>query len=107
MIARGEPLDRSARFALRLIALVLYAAGFLLFMNLGAKKFDRYLLPAYLPLALIAGIGYAALGAWLSKLFRSSVERWIMPCAAGHRTRRPGRIRPARRSPTISATTIR
>ncbi len=82
LIARGEPLDRRrVRFALT--ALVLYAAGFLLFMNLGAKKFDRYLLPAFLPLALIAGAGYASAGAWLSKLFRSSVERWIMPLLLG------------------------
>ena len=47
--------------------LLLYAVSFLLFMNIGAKKFDRYLLPAYLPLALIAGCGYAALGAWLQE----------------------------------------
>jgi hypothetical protein len=30
----------------------------MLFMNIGAKKFDRYLLPAYLPLNLIAGAGW-------------------------------------------------
>ena len=77
-VARCKPLDRtSVRFAVA--ALLLYAAGFLLFMNLGAKKFDRYLLPVYPPLALIAGMGYAALGSWLSGLFRSSVARWVMP----------------------------
>jgi hypothetical protein len=38
--------------------LLLYALGFMLFMNIGAKKFDRYLLPAYLPLELIAGVGW-------------------------------------------------
>lgn len=39
-------------------ALLLYALCFMLFMNIGAKKFDRYLLPAYLPLELIAGVGW-------------------------------------------------
>ena len=77
-IARGKPMERtSVRFAVA--ALVLYVAGFLLFMNLGAKKFDRYLLPAYPPLALLAGTGFAALGAWLSRLFRSSLARYVMP----------------------------
>lgn len=81
-IVHAEPLDRrTVRFVVG--ALALYAVGFALFMNLGAKKFDRYLLPAYLPLALIAGVGYAALGAWLSKLFRSSMERWVQPVLLG------------------------
>jgi hypothetical protein len=43
-----------------ILLLFLFAALFTLFMTLGAKKFDRYLLPIYLPLDLIAGIGWAA-----------------------------------------------
>jgi len=56
---RDEPLANSARRATVWI-LLLYALLFGLFMNLGAKKFDRYLLPAYLPLELVAGIGWVA-----------------------------------------------
>ncbi len=49
---------------LALFALVL-AAG----MTLGAKKFDRYLLPAFPALAVIAAIGWVALGSWLTRWF--------------------------------------
>lgn len=41
-----------------LLALAAYALLFGLFMNSGAKKFDRYLLPSHLPLLLIAGMGW-------------------------------------------------
>ncbi len=76
--ARRPPFDRPGpRFAAT--ALALYAVGFLLFMNLGAKKFDRYLLPSYLPLALIAGGGIVALGAWLSERRRATLLRWAQP----------------------------
>ena len=72
--ARRPPFDRPApRFAAATLAL--YAVGFLLFMNLGAKKFDRYLLPSYLPLALIAGGGIVALGTWLSERRRARFSR--------------------------------
>ncbi|MEZ4705747.1 MAG: glycosyltransferase family 39 protein [Caldilineaceae bacterium] len=48
--------------------LLLFAAGYGLFISLGAKKFDRYLLPAYPPLALVAGVGWAALVQWMPGL---------------------------------------
>ncbi len=58
LIGRVHPLhDRRVRWMLG--TLLLYALGFILFMNIGAKKFDRYLLPTYLPLELIAGAGWA------------------------------------------------
>jgi hypothetical protein len=38
--------------------LLLFALLFLAFMSLGAKKFDRYLLPSYLPLELVAAAGW-------------------------------------------------
>lgn len=46
-------------------ALVLYVALFTIMMTLGAKKFDRYLLPIYAPLDLIAGLGWVAAARWL------------------------------------------
>ena len=39
--------------------LLLYALLFMLFMDIGAKKFDRYLLPVYPALNLLAGMGLA------------------------------------------------
>jgi 4-amino-4-deoxy-L-arabinose transferase-like glycosyltransferase len=45
--------------------LVLFAAFFTLLMSLGAKKFDRYLLPVYAPLDLVAAIGWVAAAGWL------------------------------------------
>lgn len=44
--------------------LLLFALLFTAFMTLGSKKFDRYLLPAYFPLALVAGVGWTALTRW-------------------------------------------
>ena len=51
---------RQATMGLLLFALVL-AAG----MTLGTKKFDRYLLPAFPALAVIAAAGWGALGHWV------------------------------------------
>ena len=60
LLARLAPFqDRRARWVLGM--LLLYGLGFMLFMNVGAKKFDRYALPAYLPLELIAGAGWVTL----------------------------------------------
>jgi hypothetical protein len=46
---------------LTLLGLVLMAFFFNIFMTLAAKKFDRYLLPVFPPLDLVAGLGWAAL----------------------------------------------
>lgn len=60
--------------------LMVYAAAFTLFMNLGAKKFDRYLLPAYFPLALAAGVGWSALVVALGRVWgRWAI--WLLPGA--------------------------
>lgn len=40
--------------------LLFFTVMFTLFMTLGAKKFDRYLLPIYPPLDLVAGVGWIA-----------------------------------------------
>ncbi|HYN89651.1 MAG TPA: glycosyltransferase family 39 protein [Ardenticatenaceae bacterium] len=50
------------------LALVLFVALFTLFMTLGAKKFDRYLLPVFAPLDLLAGMGWVAAASWLRAL---------------------------------------
>ena len=48
--------------------LLLFSFGFILFMTIASKKFDRYLLPAIPPLILVAGWGWVQLAArvkWL------------------------------------------
>jgi len=49
-----------------LAAMLLFIVLFTIFMSLGAKKFDRYLLPVFAPLDLIAALGWAALLRWIS-----------------------------------------
>ena len=55
------------------LALLLFATLFTLFMSLGSKKFDRYLLPVFLPLDLVAGIGLFLGTSWLAGRLAS---RW-------------------------------
>ncbi len=59
------PLLRERRVRLVALLLGLHALFFVIFMNLGAKKFDRYLLPVYMPLDLLAGIGWASAAFWI------------------------------------------
>ena len=57
---RWQPLEDkdSRRFV---VYLVLFSVLFAVQMSFGAKKFDRYLIPSFLPLDLLAGIGWACL----------------------------------------------
>lgn len=55
--------DRTQAAALLLLAA--FALLYALFIALGQKKLDRYLLPAFPPLDLIAGAGFVAAAAWL------------------------------------------
>ncbi|CAN5727944.1 hypothetical protein BH10CHL1_BH10CHL1_39310 [soil metagenome] len=49
--------------------LTLFAVAFLCFMTLGEKRFDRYLIPIYLPLDLVAAAG------WMLAL--QGVAKWL------------------------------
>jgi len=54
-------------------------------MSLSAKKFDRYIIPSFLPLDLLAGMGWAALVGWLWKrynrlLVRASIVALLILC---------------------------
>jgi hypothetical protein len=51
--------DRSTRNLV--LSLVLFAAGFMLFMSIGSKRSDRYVLPTFPPLAIVAGLGWMSL----------------------------------------------
>jgi len=57
----------------RIVPLFLFALAFGLFMTMGAKKFDRYLLPAFLPLDILAAVGWMAL---VGLLGRRILARW-------------------------------
>lgn len=46
--------------------LLLFAICFLLFMTIGSKRFDRYLLPIYPALDLVAAIGWMSTLGWLT-----------------------------------------
>ena len=64
VINRWNPLEqKSVRLTFWGLLLIVwvYTVG----MTLGAKKFDRYLLPIYAPLDMIAGIGWVAFAGWL------------------------------------------
>jgi len=72
-----------AHSALRSLAtLLLYAALFTLFMTTGAKKFDRYLIPAFLPLDVLAAVGLAQLVQALFTTVRR-LWRWLVIAAVG------------------------
>ena len=58
--------------------LFLFALMFTVFMTVGAKKFDRYLLPIYLPLDLVAGVGWVAAVTWLRQ---GQPHRWVQMTA--------------------------
>ncbi len=58
-------------------SLALYALLFAVFMTLGAKLMDRYLLPALPALDLLAACGWVAAAAWLGKRVKASSTRWV------------------------------
>lgn len=70
-----QPTQRRA-----ILVLFLFAVFFTLFMSLGAKKFDRYLLPVHVTLDLVAGLGWvAAVHALLDRYARGwsvAAKRW-------------------------------
>ncbi len=60
-----------------LMTLALFAVLFTVMMSLGAKKLDRYLLPVYAPLDLIAVGGWLAAARWLRR-GSGRVARWAI-----------------------------
>ena len=59
----------------------LFAGLFTVFITLGSKKFDRYLLPVFPPLDLVAGIGWVRAAQWLAARVKSSQMRSAVPYA--------------------------
>ncbi len=69
-----KPFDqRSVRFTS--IALFMLAVLFTGAMTIGTKKFDRYLLPIYAPMDMLAALGWVFVAVWLEeKNFRSVLK---------------------------------
>jgi hypothetical protein len=76
------PMQSTRRAVIELFG---FSVVFALVLNLSAKKFDRYLLPVYVALNLVAGVGWIAVVRWLRAGWRSSACRWawaLVPCIA-------------------------
>jgi 4-amino-4-deoxy-L-arabinose transferase-like glycosyltransferase len=70
-----DPARRSR--AVWLLAFWVFVVGFTAFMTLGAKKFDRYLLPVFPFLDVLAAVGLTGLGSWAARRLRiSKSARW-------------------------------
>lgn len=63
--------------------LVLFAFLYTIFMTLGSKKFDRYLLPVYAPLDLVAGMGWVMAARWLVERIPQIQTRFGVPVLLG------------------------
>lgn len=59
-----------------MLSLLLAVLVFTIAMTVGEKKLERYLLPAYLPLDLIAGMGWMFLAYWLKERGTTIVSRY-------------------------------
>jgi hypothetical protein len=69
--ARSKPQVRKKIWIIA--ALGLFSFLFMVFMDLGSKKFDRYLLPSFLPLDLLAGFGFVMVVRWSKEKFDHTV----------------------------------
>jgi len=64
-------------------ALLFFAASFSIFMTLGSKKFDRYLLPIFPTLDLVAGIGWVMAARWFGKRLGDNLSWVSIPLIVG------------------------
>jgi hypothetical protein len=71
-ITGWEPFNKKS-VQVTLWGLLLIVGVYAIGMSLGAKKFDRYLLPIYAPLDIIAGIGWVAFANWLHVRLKNRV----------------------------------
>ncbi len=60
--------DRPKELGVIILSLVVMALLFMLLMNVSAKKLDRYLVPIYPAMALVAAYGYGRVTAWLGRV---------------------------------------
>ena len=77
-VFKRKPLAQPAARSI-VLGLVLFALIFTGAMTLGSKKSDRYLLPAYPPLDLVAATGWVAMAHWLGSRHLPLVRRYGAP----------------------------
>jgi hypothetical protein len=59
------------------LGLLTFVLAYTFLMSLGVKKIDRYLLPIYLPLDLIAAIGWVGLYEWIRSGVKLRYAQWM------------------------------
>lgn len=79
--ARGKWLQASQRWNVSMLFLTVLV--FFSIMSLGTKKFDRYLLPIFLPLNLIAGVGWLTAITWMASRFKALRNPYTQYIAVG------------------------
>jgi hypothetical protein len=77
-----KPMD-DAKIRFFSAALLIAAIVFSGLMTIGHKKFDRYLLPVYPPLDLLAGLGWYAALLWLKNRLPKRTRALAVPFIAG------------------------
>lgn len=75
MVFRLPPFDR-AEVRWWVVEVFSFALWFGIGMSLGAKKFDRYLLPSMGALDWLAGLGWFCVAKWMWDCRRNRLERW-------------------------------
>ncbi len=63
--------------------LLIFAVLFARFMTAPAKKFDRYLMPTFLVLDVVAGLGWTAIALWAYRAVAARTQSAWQPLAAG------------------------
>ena len=76
LVTRWKPFNQK-NVRITLWGLLLIVGVYTIGMTLGAKKFDRYLLPIYAPLDIIAGIGWVAFADWMYGRLKDRVSSWL------------------------------
>ena len=77
LLAKGEERETRSR-KLSLLSLWAYLFSFGLFMTLGDKKFDRYILPIYPMMEILAALGLCQLGMLLARRFSGRYQDVIL-----------------------------
>jgi hypothetical protein len=67
-----KPGVRKTLFGL-FVAVVIFILG----MNLGTKRFDRYIIPIYAPLDIVAGLGWTAIAIWVKEKLPSGYSKYV------------------------------
>jgi hypothetical protein len=87
LIALFVYLPRPGRLRFDVAALLAFAVGFGLFVTFVGKKHDRYLLPAFLPLTLVAALGWEEVRQFVIRRFENRgsgtatrvASLWLVP----------------------------